>query len=59
MEGLTQPSQPPRVSQSTNAATLPEGGEETEREAVFVLGWRQCVRVRAWVRDWVGERVGT
>lgn len=35
LEGLTQPSQPPRVSQSTNAATLPEGGEETEREAVF------------------------
>lgn len=39
--GLTQPLQPPKVSQSTNAAALPKGGEEIEREAV--LGRRRCV----------------
>lgn len=35
MEELTQPLQPPKVSQSTNAAALPKEGEEIEREAVL------------------------
>lgn len=43
-----QPLQPPKASQSTNAAALPTGGEQSEREAV--LGWRRCVRVRGRVR---------
>lgn len=55
MERSAQPLQPPKVSQSTNAAALPKGGEEIEREAV--LGWRRCVPGRAWVYEWVGEEV--
>lgn len=35
LEGLMQPLQPPKVSQSTNVTALPKGGEEIEREAVL------------------------
>lgn len=35
--GGVEPSQPPKVSQSTNAEAMPKGGDEIEREADLEL----------------------
>lgn len=54
VEGSTQPSQLPKVSQSTNAAALPKGGEEKLKEKQF-WGGDGVLPVRALVGEGAGR----